>query len=77
MVYYVKGLEHLGRDVVVRGKVRKGTEAKRFVTLAKTSTEPKKDEVVALAKKNPKIKRVWVMQIEGNKWSKVGGTIDL
>jgi hypothetical protein len=74
-VYYVNGLEYLGRPVKVRGK--EGPEAKRFVTLKKTDSMPSKDEVISLAKSNPKVKKVWVMQMEGNKWKKVMDTIDL
>ena len=76
-MYYVNGLEYLGRDVKVKGKVMKGVEAKRFVTLKKMDSKPSKDEAIELAKSNPKVKKVWVMQIEGNKWKKVMDTIDL
>jgi hypothetical protein len=76
-MYYVNGLEYLGRDVEIKGKVMKGVEAKRFVTLKKTDAMPSRDEVVSLAKANPKVKKVWVMQMEGNKWKKVMDVIDL
>jgi hypothetical protein len=52
-------------------------EAKRFVTLKKTPTMPSRDEVVSLAKANPKVKKVWVMEMEGNKWRKAMDVIDL
>jgi hypothetical protein len=75
-MYYVNALEYLGRNVVIRGE-EKGVEAKRFVTLKKTDTMPSRDEVIELAKSNPKVKKVWVMEIEGNKWRKVMDVIDL
>ncbi len=76
-MYYVNGLEYLGRDVQIRGKTMEGVEAKRFVTLKKTDALPSRDEVVALAKANPKVKKVWVMEINGNKWRKAMDVIDL
>lgn len=76
-MYYVNGLEYLGREVKVRGRTMKGVEAKRFVTLKKTDTMPTRDEVVSLAKSNPKVKKVWVMEINGNKWRKAIDVIDL
>jgi hypothetical protein len=76
-MYYVNGLEYLGRNVQIRGKTMEGVEAKRFVTLKKTDTMPSRDEVVALAKANPKVKKVWVMEINGNKWRKAMDVIDL
>jgi hypothetical protein len=74
-MYYVNALEYLGRPVRVRG--REGPEAKRFVTLKKTETMPSRDEVIELAKSNPKVKKVWVMEMEGNKWRKVMDVINL
>ncbi len=76
-MYYVNGLEYLGRPVKIKGKEMKGVEAKRFVTLKKTDSKPSKDDVVALAKSNSKVKKVWVMQMEGNKWKKVMDTISV
>jgi len=76
MTYYIKGLEYLGRNVTIRGK-KKAVEAKRFVTLGKSNSKPSKDDVLAAAKKNSKVKKVWVMQMDGNKWKKVGEVIDL
>ncbi len=70
-MYYVNGLEYLGRDVKIKGKEMKGVEAKRFVTLKKVDTMPTQDEVINLAKSNPKVKKVWVMEMQGNKWRKV------
>ncbi|MEE8167261.1 MAG: hypothetical protein V3T58_00110 [Candidatus Hydrothermarchaeales archaeon] len=63
-------MEYLGRDVRIRGWFRKGVEAKRFVTLKKTPSMPTREEVVSLAKKNPKVSKVWVMELDGNKWRK-------
>jgi hypothetical protein len=76
-MYYVNGLEYLGRPVKIKGKEMKGVEAKRFVTLKKTDSKPSKDDVVELAKSNSKVKKVWVMQMEGNKWKKVMDTISV
>jgi hypothetical protein len=77
MTYYINGLEYLGRNVKIKGKEMKGVEAKRFVTLKKTDKMPSRDEVIELAKSNPKVKKVWVMQMEGNKWKKVMDVINL
>jgi hypothetical protein len=74
-MYYVNGLEYLGRPVRVRG--REGPEAKRFVTLKKTDVMPSRDEVIELAKSNPRVKKVWVMEIDGNRWRKVMDVINL
>jgi len=76
MPYYIKGLEYLGRNVRIRGE-EKPVEAKRFVTLAKTDSMPSRDEVMNAARRNPRVKKVWVMRMEGNKWSKVMDTIDV
>jgi hypothetical protein len=76
-MYYVNGLEYLGRDVNIRGKTMGGVEAKKFVTLKKTEDLPTKEEVIELAKANPRVKKVWVMEIKGNKWKKVLDTIDV
>ncbi|MEE8401850.1 MAG: hypothetical protein V3R86_06825 [Candidatus Hydrothermarchaeaceae archaeon] len=76
-MYYVNGLEYLGRPVKIKGKEMKGVEAKRFVTLKKADSQPSKDEVLSLAKSNPKVKKVWVMEMEGNKWKKVMDTISV
>jgi len=38
---------------------------------------PSKDEVMELAKANPKVRKVWVMEMKGNRWRKVMDTIDL
>lgn len=77
MTFYVNGLEYLGRDVKIKGKTMKGVEAKRFVTLKKSDKMPSRDEVLSLAKANSKVGRVWVMQMQGNKWKKVMSTINL
>ncbi len=76
-MYYVNGLEYLGRPVKIKGKKMEGVEAKRFVTLKKTDKKPSKDEVLGLAKAKKGVKKVWVMQMEGNKWKKVMDTIDV
>lgn len=81
-MYYVNGLEYLGRDVKIRGRVMKGVEAKRFVTIKKTDKMPTREEVIQWAKEwkpkgGAKLKKVWVMQIEGNKWKKVMDVINL
>ncbi len=71
MVYYVNGLEYLGR------KLKTGAEAKRFVTLKKSNSMPSKDEVVSLAKAKSGVKKVWVMEMNGNKWKKAMDTIEV
>lgn len=76
-MFYVNGLEYLGRDVNIKGKTMGGVEAKRFVTLKKSSTMPSRDEVLAAARSNPKVKKVWVMEMNGNKWRKAMGVIDI
>ncbi len=70
-MYQVKGLEYLGT------KLKSGAEAKRFVTLKKSDSMPSRDEVVNLGKSNPKVKKVWVMRMEGNKWSKAMDVISV
>ncbi len=77
MTYYVNALEYLGREVKIKGKTMKGVEAKRFVTLKKSDSMPSRDEVTSLAKSNSKVKKVWVMEMQGNKWKKVMGVVDL
>ncbi len=54
-----------------------GVEAKRFVTLKKTSSMPSRDEVITAAKANSKVKKVWVMEMNGNKWHKVMGVVNI
>jgi hypothetical protein len=76
-MYYVNGLEYLGRNVNIKGRAIKGVEAKRFVTLKKTASMPSRDEVIAAAKANPRVRKAWVMEIQGNKWRKAMDTIDL
>jgi hypothetical protein len=81
-MYYVNGLEYLGRDVKIKGKTMKGVEAKRFVTLKKTDKKPTVEEVKELARNyKPKgdacLGKVWVMEMEGNRWRKVLDTIDV
>ena len=78
-MYYVNGLEYLGRNVVIRGKEMK-VEAKRFVTLKKTDKMPSKEEVTELGKNfkgEGVVKKVWVMEMNGNKWRKVMDVINL
>ncbi len=76
MTYYIKGLEYLGRNVKIRGEEKK-VEAKRFVTLGKSDSMPSRDQVMNAARRNSKVKKVWVMKMEGNKWSKAMDTINL
>lgn len=76
MAYYIKGLEYLGRNVTIRGE-EKEVEAKKFVTLGKTESMPSREEVMAAAKGNPKVRKVWVMKMEGNRWKKAMDTINL
>lgn len=75
-MYYIKGLEYLGRPVKIKGKDG-ATEAKRFVTLGTPEKLPTEAEVRAAAAKNPLVKKAWVMQMEKNKWKKVLGTFDI
>ncbi len=78
-MYYINGLEYLGRNVRIRGK-EMPVEAKRFVTLKKTEKMPSKEEVIEAAKNfkgEGKIKKVWVMEMNGNKWRKVMDVINL
>lgn len=77
MTYYIKGLEYLGRDVVIRGERKGGVEAKRFVTLGKSESKPSQDEIVNMAKSNPRVKKVWVMEMQGNKWRKAVDVVDV
>ncbi len=70
MTFYVNGLEYLGKPVKIKGKTMQGVEQKRFVTLKKTESKPSKDDVMKLAKSNPRVKKVWVMEMQGNKWKK-------
>jgi hypothetical protein len=76
-MFYVNGLEYLGRDVSIKGRTMKGVEAKRFVTLRKSDSMPSRDEVVELARQNPQVKKVWVMEMNGNKWRKAMDVIEL
>ncbi|MFQ5887243.1 MAG: hypothetical protein ACE5HY_00930, partial [Candidatus Hydrothermarchaeales archaeon] len=69
MTYYIKGLEYLGRNVRIRGE-EKNVEAKRFVTLGTSDSMPSRGDVINAAKKNSRVKKAWVMKMEGNKWSK-------
>lgn len=81
-MYYVNGLEYMGRDVKIKGRTMKGVEAKRFVTLKKTESLPSGSDIKDMAKnwtskEGAKLKKVWVMQMEGNKWKKVKDVIDV
>lgn len=76
-MFYVNGLEYLGRDVNIKGRTMEGVEAKRFVTLKKTDSMPSRDEVIELAKQNPNVRKVWVMEMNGNKWRKAMDVIEL
>lgn len=81
-MYYVNGLEYLNRNVRIRGREMPNVEAKRFVTIKKTNEMPTREQVINWARgHNPRgdaeLKKVWVMQIEGNKWKKVMDVINL
>jgi hypothetical protein len=76
-MFYVNGLEYLGRDVKIKGKTMSGVEAKRFVTLKKASSMPSREDVIAAAKANPRVKKVWVMEMNGNKWRKALDVMDV
>jgi hypothetical protein len=76
-MFYVNGLEYLGRDVTIKGRTMEGVEAKRFVTLKKTDIMPSRGEVIELAKQNPRIRKVWVMEMNGNKWRKAMDVIEV
>jgi hypothetical protein len=76
-MFYVNGLEYLGRDVNIKGKTMSGVEAKRFVTLKKASSMPSRDEVIAAAKANSRVRKVWVMEMNGNKWRKAMDVVDV
>ncbi|GBE56062.1 MAG TPA: hypothetical protein ENH13_03890 [Euryarchaeota archaeon] len=75
-MYYIKGLEYLGRNVTIRGE-QKPVEAKRFVTLGKSDSMPSRDDVINAAKARSGVRKAWVMKMEGNKWSKAMETIDI
>ena len=85
-LYYIKGLEYLGKKVVIRGK-EKDVEAKRFVTVKKTDTMPTEKDVRDVCSKyedeqrmsgsRADLKKAWVMEINGNKWRKVVDVINL
>ena len=71
LVYKIYGLEYLGKKVQSKNKNLANSEAKRFVILKVTDKMPTREDVVSAARANPKIKRAWVMQMDGNKWRKV------
>lgn len=75
-MYKIKGLEYLGRNVVIRGQ-EKNVEAKRFVTLKTMGTMPSRDEVIRVARANPRVKKAWVMEMDGNNWRKAMDVIDI
>ena len=76
-MFYVNGLEYLGRDVNIKGNTMSGVEAKRFVTLCKAPSMPSRDEAISAAKANPRVRKVWVMEMNGNKWHKVMGVVNI
>ncbi len=81
-MYYVNGQEYLGRNVKIRGHAVPGVEAKRLITMKKTDEMPTREDVLKWAEewkshKNSKLKKVWVMQIEGNRWKKVMDVIEI
>ncbi len=85
-MYYIKGLEYLGKNVIIRGE-KKDVEAKRFVTIKKTDTMPTEKDVKEACSKyedeqrmsgsRADLKKAWVMEIKGNKWKKVMNVIEL
>ena len=85
-MYYIKGLEYLGKNVVIRGK-EKNVEAKKFVTIKKTDMMPTEKDVrdacakyedeQRMAGSRADLKKAWVMEINGNKWKKVMNVINL
>ena len=81
-MYYINGQEYLGRTVKIRGHAVPDVEAKRFVTIKKTDKMPTRENVLKWAEewksqKNSTLKKVWVMQIEGNRWKKVIDVIEI
>ena len=81
-MYYIKGQEYLGRNVKIRGCVVPGVEAKRLITIKKTDKIPTREDVLKWAEEwksqqNSKLRKVWVMQIEGNRWKKVMDVIEI
>ena len=64
---------------MIRGK-EGAVEAKKFVTLKTTDEMPSKEEVLEAAKSysgEGKLKKVWVMEMNGNKWRKAMDVINL
>ncbi len=81
-MYYINGQEYLGRNVKIRGHAVSGVEAKRLITIKKTKKMPTREDVLKWAEewksqKNATLKKVWVMQIEGNRWKKVADVIEI
>ncbi|GCC10616.1 hypothetical protein IPdc08_00649 [archaeon] len=81
-MYYINGQEYLGINVKIRGCAVPGVEAKRFVIIKKTDKMPIREDVLKWAEewksqKKSKLKKVWVMQIEGNRWKKVMDVIEI
>ena len=77
LVYKIYGIEYLGKKVQSKNKNLANSEAKRFVILKETGKLPTKEEIIAAAKAKPKVKKAWVMQMEGNKWRKVVDKINV
>ena len=77
LVYKIYGLEYLGRKVQSKNKNLANSEAKRFVILKETNKLPTKEEIIAAAKARPKVKKAWVMQMEGNRWRKAVDKINV
>ncbi len=71
LVYKIYGLEYLGKKVQSKNKNLANSEAKRFVILKVTDKMPTREDVVSAAKANLRVKKAWVMQMDGNKWRKV------
>jgi len=75
-MYYVYGLEYLGRKVNVKGQ-ELPVEAKRFVILEKSANKPTEGEVKEMARESPGVRKAWVMSIEGNRWRKVMNPLEV
>lgn len=78
-MYWINAVEYYDRTVGgrLKGPWTK-SQMKKFVNgIAKLDKMPTREEVIAIARKNPRIKKVWVMKIEGNKWRKVMDVITI
>jgi hypothetical protein len=69
--YYIKGLEYLGKNI------KRPIAFKRVVTIGKSDSLPSKGEVLEKAALFTRVKKVWVMKLDGNRWYKVMDSINL